>query len=116
MSVSERRAERAVAIKLGTTNGDGLRLTTSAADLTPTSAWSRRERLIGGLIQAAFAAFWLMRGSAAIGGGVATGIAAGLLLVGTAVAGFHDLMGVRRAAEHANAKEVVFSASAGARL
>ncbi len=37
-----------------------------------------------------------------------TGIAAGLLLLGTAVAGFHDLVGVRRAAEHANAKKVVF--------
>ena len=45
-----------------------------------------------------------------------TGIAAGLLLLGTAVAGFHDLMGVRREAEHANAKEVVFPASAGARV
>ena len=45
-----------------------------------------------------------------------TGIAAGLLLLGTAVVGFHDLTGVKRAAEHANSKEVVFAASAGAQL
>ena len=31
-------------------------------------AWSRRVRRIGGLIQAAFAAFWLLRASLAIGG------------------------------------------------
>jgi hypothetical protein len=211
--------------------GDGLSPTTSAADLTPTGAWSRRVRWIGGLIQAAFAAFWLVRGSVVIGGGVAdvliavfgvtvvgvfvyavratagtaprprspegkrieravtiatvlefaaaivlpvivssaghsdwvlpsiaitigplllwldhkvhvpryrpvgwvltvgplilvvtmsgtplvatTGIAAGVLLLGTALAGFHDLAGVRRAAEHAKANEVVVPASAG---
>jgi hypothetical protein len=51
--------------------GDGLSPTTSAAELTPTVAWSRRVRWIGGLIQAAFAAFWLVRGSVVIGGGVA---------------------------------------------
>ena len=38
------------------------------ADLTPTAAWSRRVRRIGGFIQAAFAAFWLARASLAIGG------------------------------------------------
>jgi hypothetical protein len=213
---------------------DGLSPTTSAADLTPTAAWSRRVRWIGGLIQAAFAGFWLVRGSVVIGGGVAdvliavfgvtvvgvfvyavratagtaprprspegkrieravtiatvlefaaaivlpvivssaghsdwvlpsiaitigplllwldhkvdipryrpvgwaltvgpvilvatmsgtplvatTGIAAGVLLLGTAVAGFHDLAGVRRAAEHAKDNEVVVPASAGTQL
>jgi hypothetical protein len=39
-----------------------------APDLTPAAAWSRRVRRIGGLIQAAFAAFWLTRASLAIGG------------------------------------------------
>ena len=39
------------------------------ARLTP---WSKRVRWVGGLIQAAFAAFWLVRGSAAIGGYVAS--------------------------------------------
>ena len=40
----------------------------NAADLSPAAAWSRRVRRIGGLIQAAFAAFWLARASLAIGG------------------------------------------------
>ena len=234
MLVRERKAEPAVATASGATNGSGLSPTTSARDLTPSAAWSRRVRWIGGLIQAAFAAFWLVRGSAVIGGGVAgvliavfgvtvigvfvyairasagtaprpkgqeakrieravtaatviqlvasfalpavviaaghsdwvlpsiaitigplllwldhrvhipryrpvgwaliagpvilvatmsgtplvatTGIAAGVLLLGTAVAGFHDLAGVRRAAEQAKANKVVFRATAGAQL
>ena len=41
---------------------------TTATDLPPVEAWSRRVRRIGGLIQAAFAAFWLVRASLAIGG------------------------------------------------
>jgi len=42
------------------------------ADLSPTAAWSRRVRRVGGLIQAAFAAFWLVRGSLVIGGATTT--------------------------------------------
>ena len=42
--------------------------TLNAAGLTPTAAWSRRVRRIGGFIQTAFAAFWLARASLAIGG------------------------------------------------
>jgi hypothetical protein len=38
----------------------------------PLTPWSKRVRWVGGLIQAAFAAFWLFRGSAAIGGDVAS--------------------------------------------
>jgi len=51
-----------------------MKATTSAAiteeltDLTPTAAWSRRVRRIGGFIQVAFAALWLVRASLAIGG------------------------------------------------
>jgi hypothetical protein len=41
---------------------------TSATEVPPTVAWSRRVRRIGGLIQAVFAAFWLVRASLAIGG------------------------------------------------
>jgi len=37
--------------------------------LTPTEEWSRRVRRVGGLIQVAFAALWLVRGSVVIGGG-----------------------------------------------
>jgi hypothetical protein len=36
--------------------------------LPPAAAWSRRVRRIGGFIQAAFAALWLVRASLAIGG------------------------------------------------
>jgi len=144
-----------------------------AAELPPAVAWSRRVRRVGGFIQAAFAAFWLIRASLAIGGraggvliaasgvavigvfayairntagiaprpagpqasrigrsvtaatviqlaatlvlpviiiaaghpdwvsgpalAVTTGLAAGVLLLGNAAAGFHDLAGIRRA-------------------
>jgi hypothetical protein len=71
MSVTEHRAEHAAATASGAMSGDSLSSTMSAADLTPTAAWSRRVRWIGGLIQAAFAAFWLVRASVVIGGGVA---------------------------------------------
>ena len=45
-----------------------------------------------------------------------TGIAAGLLLLGTALAGFHDLAGVRRDGERASAARLAISASAEAPL
>jgi hypothetical protein len=34
----------------------------------PLAPWSKRVRWVGGLIQAAFAAFWLVRGSVVLGG------------------------------------------------
>jgi hypothetical protein len=233
MSIRETSAPQ-TAVVAGTASGNGLSPTTSAADLTPTAAWSRRVRWIGGLIQAAFAAFWLVRASLVVGGraadvliavsGVAvigvfsyairatagtaprpkspeakrierdvtiatviefaaaiilpivvssaghsdwvlpsiaitigplllwldrrvhvpryrpigwaltlgpvilvatmsgtplvatTGLAAGVLLLATALAGFHDLAGVRRAAEQAKARKVAVAAPAGAPL
>jgi hypothetical protein len=42
-------------------------------------AWSRRVLRIGGLIQACFAGFWLVRGSLAVGGLVGTVLAGALL-------------------------------------
>jgi hypothetical protein len=72
MEVSERRAEDAATTRSEASSAPDLSLSaTDAADLTPTAAWSRRVRRVGGLIQAAFAAFWLVRGSVVIGGGVA---------------------------------------------
>ena len=71
MLSSEHTAEHAVALASGATLGDGLSPIPSGGDLTPTAAWSRRVRWIGGLIQAAFAGFWLVRGSVVIRGGVA---------------------------------------------
>lgn len=43
-------------------------ITEELTGLTPVAAWSRRVRRIGGFIQAAFAALWLVRASLAIGG------------------------------------------------
>jgi hypothetical protein len=57
-----------IAVVTGAKGGGGLSPTTGTADLTPTQAWSRRVRWIGGLIQAAFAAFWLLRASLVVGG------------------------------------------------
>jgi len=51
-------------------------------ELSPAAAWSQRVRKVGGYIQLAFAAFWLIRGGLTIGGGAGTALAgAGLILV-----------------------------------
>jgi hypothetical protein len=44
-----------------------------------------------------------------------TGIASGLLLLGTAAAGFHDLAGVRSRAKRADRSRVALAATTGAR-
>ena len=44
------------------------RAAASGPEPTPVLAWSRRVRWVGGMIQAAFAVFWLLRGAGAIGG------------------------------------------------
>ena len=56
----------------------------SGGVLTPTEEWSRRVRRIGGLIQVAFAALWLVRGSVVIGGGVSAALIAvsGVAVIG----------------------------------
>jgi hypothetical protein len=50
----------------------------------PLTPWSKRVRWVGGLIQAAFGAFWLVRGSAVIGGDAAFVLlgVSGLLVIG----------------------------------
>ena len=53
----------------------------NAAELDATAAWSRRVRRIGGFIQAAFAAFWLVRGGLALGDGIGVGLAAAFAVV-----------------------------------
>jgi hypothetical protein len=57
----------------------------TGAELSPAVAWSRRVRRVGGFIQLAFAAFWLVRGSLGIGGGGGTLLAGGSLVAGAAV-------------------------------
>jgi hypothetical protein len=44
-----------------------------------------------------------------------TGLGAGILVLGTAAAGFHDLAGVRRAGQRAEAAEIVVPAIGGVR-
>jgi hypothetical protein len=62
------RNEAVTAMTIPTTTAPTPPAATSAAEVAPVEAWSRRVRRIGGLIQAAFAAFWLVRASLAIGG------------------------------------------------
>src|ERR1700736_1602188 len=54
---------------------------TTVTEMSAKSAWSRRVRRIGGFIQVAFAAFWLIRGGMNVHGGV------GVLLVAVFGAG-----------------------------
>src|ERR1700733_8229281 len=67
-----------------------------AKDLSSTAAWSRRVRRVGGLIQAAFAAFWLVRGSVVIGGEAAAVLLAvfGVLVIGVFFYAFSASAGV----------------------
>jgi hypothetical protein len=44
------------------------------AQLSAAVAWSHRVRLVGGMIQLAFAAFWLVRGALVIGGPAGTSV------------------------------------------
>lgn len=69
--VAETGRARAANSSAGSSAQQNLSLTaTSGGELAPTAAWSRRVRRVGGLIQTAFAAFWLVRGSVVIGGAV----------------------------------------------
>jgi hypothetical protein len=87
---SERRFARAERANSQSSSELDLNLkATSAAEVTVTAAWSRRVRRVGGLIQLAFAAFWLVRGSAVIGGaasGVLIAVSAAAAVAGLAYA------------------------------
>ena len=63
---------------------------THAPDLSPTQAWSKRVRRIGGFIQVVFAGFWLVRGSLNIGASVGLVVAAGfgIIVVAVSIYGF----------------------------
>ena len=68
---AERSRDRAASLSAaGSVQPDSSPTAASGAELTPTVAWSRRVRRVGGVIQTAFAGFWLVRGSHAIGGTV----------------------------------------------
>ena len=55
------------------------------AELAPAAAWSQRVRRVGGFVQLAFAAFWLVRGALSIGGGPATALTAVAVVMVVAV-------------------------------
>ncbi len=54
----------------------------------PEIAWSHRVRKVGGYIQLAFAAFWLIRGGLSIGGGAGAALAIGGTLAAIAGLGY----------------------------
>lgn len=55
-------------------------------ELNPAVAWSWRVRRVGGMIQLAFAAFWLVRGALSIGGPAGTSLTGVALVIVVAVA------------------------------
>ncbi len=57
----------------------------TGVELSPVVAWSQRVRRVGGLIQLAFAAFWLVHGALSIGGGPGTALASAAVVVVVAV-------------------------------
>lgn len=85
MVVPERTAEKADTAALRARKARDSSLDApSEGELTPTEEWSRRVRRVGGLIQVAFAALWLVRGSLVIGGGVSAVLiaASGVAVIG----------------------------------
>jgi hypothetical protein len=68
----------------------------AGAEQRAIAAWSRRVRRVGGLIQLAFATFWLARGGLVIGGGIgiALTVAGAMITVGAAVYGVRATAGV----------------------
>ncbi len=59
------------------------------AKIAATAAWSRRVRRVGGIIQVAFAAFWLIRGGLTVEGKIGTFLAAyfGIVVLAVAIYG-----------------------------
>jgi hypothetical protein len=57
----------------------------TVAQVDAKNAWSRRVRHVGGFIQVAFAALWLIRGSLTIRGGIGLALAAIFVAAITAV-------------------------------
>ena len=57
----------------------------AGGELSPAAAWSQRVRQVGGFIQLAFAAFWLIRGALSIGGGTGTALAGAAVVMVAAV-------------------------------
>jgi hypothetical protein len=60
-------------------------VTPTGAGLSPAVAWSLRVRRVGGFIQLAFAAFWLVRGALILGGGGGASLAGVFFVAAVAV-------------------------------
>lgn len=62
--------------------------TRATTELSPQVAWSQRVRKVGGFIQLAFAAFWLVRGGLSITGSTGTALAVAGVVLSIAVLGY----------------------------
>ena len=60
----------------------------TATELSPRVAWSQRVRKVGGFIQLAFAAFWLVRGALSITGITGTALALAGIVLSVVVLGY----------------------------
>ncbi|MDQ2845920.1 MAG: hypothetical protein M3Y77_06145 [Actinomycetota bacterium] len=87
---------------------------TTPAELSPTVAWSHRVRKVGGFIQLAFAAFWLIRGGLSVTGVTGTAIAAAgvVLAVVVLVYAIHVSKGIGGRPTSPEAKRIERSVSA----
>lgn len=79
-----------------------------AAELSPTVAWSRRVRRVGGFIQLAFAALWLVRGSLNLHGGVKLALVGvfGVMVLAVLVYGVRVTAGTGSRPSGAEAKRI----------
>jgi hypothetical protein len=85
-----------------------------SATLSPAAAWSHRVRKVGGFIQLAFAAFWLVRGGISIGGAggtLVTGVAV-VIVVAVVVYGIRVTAGIGQRPDGPDAKRVERSVNA----
>jgi hypothetical protein len=82
--------------------------TPAGAELAPAAAWSQRVRRVGGFIQVAFAAFWLVRGALSLDGTTATALtgAAVVAVVAVLVYGVRVTAGTGRRPTTPEAKRI----------
>ena len=80
----------------------------ASVELPPAAAWSQRVRRVGGFIQLAFAAFWLVRGALSIGADTATALTgvAVVMVVAVLVYGIRVTAGTGRRPSGPEAKRI----------
>jgi hypothetical protein len=84
------------------------------AELSPAGVWSQRVRRVGGFIQLAFAAFWLVRGADSIGGieGTVLTVVALVMVMVVLVYGIRVTAGTGRRPSGSEAKRIERSVTA----